>query len=177
MTSLSFWTTFYAMMSSDSPSSSSLGSHCVPWLGEGLSMPSPNYPVRCCPLPDRHDRGHHPSTKKNDVTPTMDHIGSLHATVSHYRWTHASNGRYLQDMTPTMDHIESVHSTVSHYNQPWITLNLSTLQSAITGGHMPQMEDTCKVTSPSDSRIQKSKTNILATKSANTKHIEKPYRT
>ena len=31
----------------------SLGSRCVPWLGEGLSMPSPNYPVLCCPLPYR----------------------------------------------------------------------------------------------------------------------------
>ena len=34
--------------------SSSLGSRCVPWLGEGLSMPSPNHPVLCsCPLPYR----------------------------------------------------------------------------------------------------------------------------
>ena len=32
-------------------SSSSLGSRCVPWLCKGLSMPSPNYPVLCCPLP------------------------------------------------------------------------------------------------------------------------------
>ena len=32
---------------------SSLGSRCVPWLGEGLSMSSPNYPVLCCPLPYR----------------------------------------------------------------------------------------------------------------------------
>ena len=30
--------------------SSSLGSRCVPWLGKGLSMPSPNYPVLCYPL-------------------------------------------------------------------------------------------------------------------------------
>ena len=36
-----------------SSSSSSLGSRCVPWLGEGLSMPPPCYPVLCCPLPDR----------------------------------------------------------------------------------------------------------------------------
>ena len=36
-----------------SSSSSSLGSRCVPWLGEGLSMPSPNDPVLCCPLPSR----------------------------------------------------------------------------------------------------------------------------
>ena len=34
-------------------SSSSLGSCCVPWLGKGLSIPSPNYPVLCCPLPYR----------------------------------------------------------------------------------------------------------------------------
>ena len=34
-------------------SSSSLGSRCAPWLGEGLSMSSPNYPVLCCPLPYR----------------------------------------------------------------------------------------------------------------------------
>ena len=34
-------------------SSSSLGSRCVPWLGEGLSMSSPNDPVLCCPLPYR----------------------------------------------------------------------------------------------------------------------------
>ena len=34
-------------------SSSSLGSRCVPWLGEGLSMPSPNYPVLRFPLPYR----------------------------------------------------------------------------------------------------------------------------
>ena len=34
-------------------SSSSLGGRCVPWLGEGLSMSSPNYPVLCCPLPYR----------------------------------------------------------------------------------------------------------------------------
>ena len=33
--------------------SSSLGSRCVPWLGKGLSMPSPNYPVLWCPLPYR----------------------------------------------------------------------------------------------------------------------------
>ena len=32
---------------------SSLGSRCVPWLGEGLSMSSPNDPVLCCPLPYR----------------------------------------------------------------------------------------------------------------------------
>ena len=30
--------------------SSSLGSRCVPWLGKGLSMSSPNDPVLCCPL-------------------------------------------------------------------------------------------------------------------------------
>ena len=36
-----------------SSSSSSLGSRCVPWLGEGLSMPSPNYPILCFPLPYR----------------------------------------------------------------------------------------------------------------------------
>ena len=35
------------------PSSSSLGSRCVLWLGEGLSMPSPNDPVLCFPLPYR----------------------------------------------------------------------------------------------------------------------------
>ena len=34
-------------------SSSSLGSRCVLWLGEGLSMSSPNDPVLCCPLPYR----------------------------------------------------------------------------------------------------------------------------
>ena len=34
-------------------SSSSLGSRCVPWLGEGLSMLSPNYPILCFPLPYR----------------------------------------------------------------------------------------------------------------------------
>ena len=34
-------------------SSSSLCSSCVPWLGEGLSMPSPNYHVLCFPLPYR----------------------------------------------------------------------------------------------------------------------------
>ena len=33
--------------------SSSLGSRCVPWLGEGFSMSSPYYPVLCCPLPYR----------------------------------------------------------------------------------------------------------------------------
>ena len=32
---------------------SSLGSRCVPWLGEGLSMSSPNDPVLCSPLPYR----------------------------------------------------------------------------------------------------------------------------
>ena len=32
-----------------SSSSSSLGSRCVPWLGKGLSLSSPNYPVLCCP--------------------------------------------------------------------------------------------------------------------------------
>ena len=36
-----------------SSSSSSLGSRCAPWLGEGLSMSSPNDPVFCCPLPYR----------------------------------------------------------------------------------------------------------------------------
>ena len=36
--------------------SSSLGSRCVPWLGEGLSMSSPNDPVLCCPLPYRMQR-------------------------------------------------------------------------------------------------------------------------
>ena len=34
-------------------SSSSLGSRCVPWLGEGLSMSSPNDPILCCALPYR----------------------------------------------------------------------------------------------------------------------------
>ena len=32
---------------------SSLGSRCVPWLGEGISMSFPNDPVLCCPLPYR----------------------------------------------------------------------------------------------------------------------------
>ena len=32
---------------------SSLGSRCVPWFGKGLSMPSPNNPLSCCPLPYR----------------------------------------------------------------------------------------------------------------------------
>ena len=36
-----------------SSSSSSLGSRCVPWLGEGLSLPSPNYHVLYCLLPYR----------------------------------------------------------------------------------------------------------------------------
>ena len=34
-------------------SSSSLGSRCIPRLGEGLSMSSPNDPVLCCPRPYR----------------------------------------------------------------------------------------------------------------------------
>ena len=34
-------------------SSSSLGSHRVPLLGEGISMPSASQPVLLCPLPDR----------------------------------------------------------------------------------------------------------------------------
>ena len=46
-------------------SSSSLRSRCVPWLGEGLSMPYPNYPVLCCPLPYR-------------VAPVFVHVVSLH---------------------------------------------------------------------------------------------------
>ena len=33
--------------------SSSLGSRYVPWLGKGLSMPSPSHSVFCCPLPYR----------------------------------------------------------------------------------------------------------------------------
>ena len=33
-------------------SSSTLVSRCVPCLGEGLSMPSPSYPVLCCLLSD-----------------------------------------------------------------------------------------------------------------------------
>ena len=45
-----FWQVY---ISSSSSSSSSLGSRCVPWLGEGLSMSSPNYPVLCYPLPCR----------------------------------------------------------------------------------------------------------------------------
>ena len=32
-----------------SSSSSSVGSRCVQWLGKGLSLSSPNYPVLCCP--------------------------------------------------------------------------------------------------------------------------------
>ena len=36
-----------------SSSSSSIGSRCVPWLGKGLSMPSPNYPVLCFLPPNR----------------------------------------------------------------------------------------------------------------------------
>ena len=39
-------------VTSSSPSSS-LGSRCALWLGEGLSMPSPNYPVLYFPLPYR----------------------------------------------------------------------------------------------------------------------------
>ena len=40
---------------SNGHSSSALGGLSVPWLDEDLSMPSPslNYPVLCCPLPDR----------------------------------------------------------------------------------------------------------------------------
>ena len=39
------------LLQHDAPtSSSSLGSRCVPWLGEGLSMSSPNDPVLCFPL-------------------------------------------------------------------------------------------------------------------------------
>ena len=44
-----------------SSSSSSLGSRCVPWMGEDLSMSSPNYPVLCCPLPYGYMRTHIPS--------------------------------------------------------------------------------------------------------------------
>ena len=34
-------------------SSSALGSRSVSWVGEGISVPSPSYPVLCCPLPYR----------------------------------------------------------------------------------------------------------------------------
>ena len=34
-------------------SSSSLVSRWVPWLGEGVNMPSPNYAILCCHLPYR----------------------------------------------------------------------------------------------------------------------------
>ena len=42
----------YAIKTSQS-SSSSLVSRSIPWMGEGLSMPSPNYPVLCFPRPGR----------------------------------------------------------------------------------------------------------------------------
>ena len=47
------WFTFRHNEINGLSSSSSLGSRCVPWLGEGLSMLSPNYPVLCFPLPYR----------------------------------------------------------------------------------------------------------------------------
>ena len=45
--------THFENYSNAESSSSSLGSRRVPWLGEGLSMSSPNDPVLCCPLPYR----------------------------------------------------------------------------------------------------------------------------
>ena len=48
-----FSSSFFDSTISSSSSSSSLDSRCVPWLGEGLSMSSPNDPVLCCPLPYR----------------------------------------------------------------------------------------------------------------------------
>ena len=47
------YTHLHTCQKSHPNSSSSLGSRCVPWLGEGLSMSSPNDPVLCCPLPYR----------------------------------------------------------------------------------------------------------------------------
>ena len=44
---MSVYETQYCTASS---SSSLVSIRCVPWLGEGISMPSPNYPVLCCPL-------------------------------------------------------------------------------------------------------------------------------
>ena len=43
---------FYIIYIYNTPSSS-LGSRSVPWLGKGLTIPSPSHPVLCCPLPDR----------------------------------------------------------------------------------------------------------------------------
>ena len=43
----------HCCLSNKDSSSSSLSSRSVPWLGEGLSMLSPNYPDLCCPLPYR----------------------------------------------------------------------------------------------------------------------------
>ena len=51
---IKLWYRAYFMWQLLTPSSSSsLGSCCVLWLGEGLSMSSPNDPVLCCPLPYR----------------------------------------------------------------------------------------------------------------------------
>ena len=51
MSNMCYWSCVH-MSVCQSPSSS-LGSRCVPWLGDGLSMSYPNDPVLCCPLPYR----------------------------------------------------------------------------------------------------------------------------
>ena len=53
MTAMRLFPHFIFLVFHNISSSSSLDSRCVPWLGEGLSMPSPNFPVFYCPLPYR----------------------------------------------------------------------------------------------------------------------------
>ena len=52
-------------------------------------------------------RGHHPSEKKKDRTPIIDHIESFNPSISHYRREHAPNRRYLpSDITIKFMHAD-----------------------------------------------------------------------
>ncbi|CAB0010906.1 unnamed protein product [Nesidiocoris tenuis] len=56
-------------------------------------------------MPPQDKRGRHPSMKKVDKTPIVDHITSFSPTISHYRRAHAPNRLYLpSDVTMKLMH-------------------------------------------------------------------------
>ncbi|BES91110.1 Hypothetical protein NTJ_03918 [Nesidiocoris tenuis] len=56
-------------------------------------------------MPPQDKRGRHPSMKKVDKTPIVDHITSFSPTISHYRRAHAPNRLYLpSDVTIKLMH-------------------------------------------------------------------------
>ena len=88
--------------------SSSLGRRCVTWLGEGLSMSSPNDPVLCCPLPWIYAKQIAPRDTRGALGgfrgQTLKSLGKLSNgwTDWHQLWFTSGNGHRLNPSRPSI---------------------------------------------------------------------------